>query len=92
MRELLPFFFGCLVSPLVLRRSQPVRVVAAFVVGATASAINGELIEGYGVVFVLIDTTLAWLGLTLVAASVHSRRGPLTRTRSSTQRRRDVER
>ena len=31
MRELLPFFFGCLVSPLVLRRSQPVRVVAAFI-------------------------------------------------------------
>jgi hypothetical protein len=92
MRELLPFFFGCLVSPLVLRRPQPVRVVAAFILGATAAAINGELIEGYGVVFVLIDTTLAWLGLTLVAAIVHSRRGPLTRTRPSTQGRRAVER
>jgi hypothetical protein len=52
-----------------------VRLVAAILIGAGASAVNGELIGPFAPVFVVIDGTLVWLGATLAAALVARRAG-----------------
>jgi hypothetical protein len=66
MGELLPFLFGATAGVTLGRwRVRPTAAAAlVLALGAAASAINGEIVNVYAPVFVLIDAALALLGYT----------------------------
>jgi hypothetical protein len=73
MQELLPLLLGVVIGVAYTRlpaKARPVGPVACIVVGAIASAINGELNEALWALFVSLDALLVWLGAAVAVAVI----------------------
>jgi hypothetical protein len=84
MQEALPFLFGVVIGVVYTRlpaKARPFGPVACIVVGAIASAINGELHEGTWALFISLDALLVWLGAAAAVAVVRLAVEPATSRR-----------
>jgi hypothetical protein len=76
MGEFLPLVAGFLIGGVFSRLPPKARAVglplASVIVGALASAVNGELGTGYWAIFVSVDSVLVWVGAAVSTAAFWS--------------------
>ena len=79
MQELVPFLLGAAIGVVYTRlphKARPAGPLACIVVGALASAVNGELNEALWALFVSLDALLVWLGAAVAVAAIRFRTRP----------------